>query len=119
MAKVALGQARRARKIPGTYTGNPGTGARVCPSRASTRAESPTGMSLVAEVAPPADLILIGIIASGPPSLSALADCIIALSAAERGLARHHPGGQAQTRVPARPPARGFYGREEHPRPRR
>jgi len=44
MAKVALGQARRARKIPGTYTGKPGTGARVCgPSRASTRAESPTG----------------------------------------------------------------------------
>jgi len=36
---------------------------------------------------------LSGIIASGPPSLGTLADCIIALSAAERGLVRHYRGG--------------------------
>jgi len=36
---------------------------------------------------------LAGIIASGPSSLGTLADCIIALSAAERGLARHYRGG--------------------------
>src|SRR6516225_3945695 len=36
---------------------------------------------------------LSGIIAPGPPSLGTLADCIIALSAAERGLARHYRGG--------------------------
>ena len=36
---------------------------------------------------------LSGIIASEPPSLGTLADCIIALSAAERGLARHYRGG--------------------------
>ena len=41
---------------------------------------------------PPASS-LPGIIASGPPSLGTLADCNIALSAAERGLARHYPGG--------------------------
>ena len=35
-----------------------------------------------------------GIIATGPPSLGTLADCIIALSAAERGLARHYRGAQ-------------------------
>ena len=36
---------------------------------------------------------LSGIIASEPPSLGTLADCIIALSAAERGLARRYRGG--------------------------
>ena len=36
---------------------------------------------------------LSGIIASGPPRLGTLADCIIALGAAERGLARYYRGG--------------------------
>ena len=41
----------------------------------------------------PGTASLSGIIASGQPSLGTLADCITALSPAERGVARHHGGG--------------------------
>ena len=52
-----------------------------------------------------------GIIASGPPSLGTLADCIIALSAAERGLARHYRGAQRTDQGTGQ----GNFGRDEHP----
>src|SRR5215469_10514926 len=57
-----------------------------------------------------------GITASGPPSPGTLADCIIALSAAERGLARHYRGGPAHR--PGYRPG-GFTGATGIPRPRR